>query len=196
MSKTLTVDCSENDVSLISIQDHEDFMRSKRVIDSSTTSDDSVMMVEDNHPPLGILWGTPGFTNTCTIDSFLTALRLCFFYIDFNFEAKLKHTRPRPKRLEDAIRVIAHLSKEEKADSNLIKVVYSSIVGKKPDTNTGVRDFCGREESIFPHFRDVSEFLVKYRCSCSPHLVNFNHEVFARTINIVKLKTKQVTISY
>jgi hypothetical protein len=193
MPKSKTVNL---DVSLLSVKDHEDFLRSSHFDDSSTGSDSSVMVTDQTMPPDGLLWGTPGFTNTCNIDMFLTALRLCFFYIEFNFEAKLKHTRPRPKRLEDAVRVIAHLSKEEKVDSNLIKIVYSNIVGKKPDPQTGIRDFIGREEFIFPHFRDVMEYIIKFRCACSPDLVNFNADTFARTVSVLKLREKQDIINF
>lgn len=183
------------DLTLNSTHDHDLFLRKDQ---GEELDSDSVVSLESNFPPRGIEWGTPGFTNTCPIDGFLTSLRLCFFYKEFDFEKNLRHDGSRPKALdlEDSVRVIGLLSKRRQVNSNLVKVAFNNIFKLKPNPQ-GIHDFVGWEKDIWPKFKDVMEFVVKYRCECPDSVVrNFNHPVMARTITVLKLKTKREIIDF
>lgn len=74
----------------------------------------------------GIPQDSPPFENTCQTNSFLTALRLAFFYEE-NFVDNFKHRRQQPKAAEDALRVIGLHCREIRVNPSLVKMAWNTI---------------------------------------------------------------------
>lgn len=70
---------------------------------------------------------SPPFENTCQTNSFLTALRLSFFY-DADFPKNFKHQRLAAKKIEDVLRVIGTHCREIDVDASLVKMAWNTIV--------------------------------------------------------------------
>jgi len=92
-------------------------------------SDESVI-VRSNILVKGIQQLSPPFVNTCNTNSFLTALRLSFFY-EIDFVKNFKHKRHDPKAVEDALRVIGLHCREIEVNASLIKMAWNTIAKVK-----------------------------------------------------------------
>lgn len=80
----------------------------------------------------GLPQESPPFINTCQTNSFLTAFRFACFYDD-DFLKNLKHKRPKPKQVEDALRVIGLHCREVEINASLIKMAWNTIAKVKHD---------------------------------------------------------------
>jgi len=74
----------------------------------------------------GIPQLSPPFENTCQTNSFLTALRLSFFY-DKDFSKNFRHRISEAKKIEDALRVIGIHCREIDVNASLVKMAWNSI---------------------------------------------------------------------
>lgn len=74
----------------------------------------------------GVPQSSPPFENTCQTNSFLTALRLSFFY-EKDFSKNFRHRIPEAKKIEDALRVIGIHCREIDVNASLIKMAWNSI---------------------------------------------------------------------
>ena len=123
----------------------------------------------------GIRWdtqnipGRPMLTNSCTIDSFLTSIKIQFGRKKFNFKANFKWTRGSGKKIEDGLRRLIQLCHQH--DGNLmiedelnVKLVWAEIIGM-PQSN--FYDFMGNEwNKIFDHINQLLYFKMYFKCGC------------------------------
>ena len=139
----------------------------------------------------GLIYGSGGGTNTCTVDGFLTAIKIWFLRTKYDFRQNFKFTPPDGGyQVENLLRRLCHRVKVTNQDRKEIEPFELETVELQkiwmefelgPDHGRLPNEVGKTEDKVFFHIRECALFRVTPTCDCPfPHAENNKNFAFMR----------------
>ena len=153
---------------------------------------DGITVADTRYKIRGLIYGSGGGVNTCTIDGFITALKIWFLRTKYDFVGNFKFTAPsKGYDVEQQLRRICHRVKVsnqdkkeiehfEKESLELQKIWMEFELG--PNHGRLPNEIGSTEDKVFSHLKECATFEVRPKCDCpgNPPVMEKKFFVFMR----------------